>query len=231
MSCGKPVFVFQRAFPIFRDDLDVARRKPKVSNVSAYAAVSAQVTKAEIEDWRSRQKDLVERGKYADSVVRKNIRRERTEYIVKIAPAESNEFEDSLIDPSLSSSDLENMENPEVSEDAFNQLQTSILSTESASTSLTGQDSTQTIGSDEAVFSEEAFTEEAARVLMVAEDPMACLTAEHWIEHYAQINAVQGRPFAMGCVHEKGWVVREHKWSTFSEGSFSRRAQTLALQM
>lgn len=99
MSCGKPVFVFQRAFPIFRDDLDVARRKPKVSNVSAYAAVSAQVTKAEIEDWRSRQKDLVERGKYADSVVRKNIRRERTEYIVKTAPAESDDFEDSLIEP------------------------------------------------------------------------------------------------------------------------------------
>ena len=70
------------------------------------------------------------------------------------------------------------MENPEVNEDAFNRLQTSILSTESASTSLTGQDSTKTIGSDEAVFSEEAFTEEAARVLMVADDPMACLTAE-----------------------------------------------------
>ena len=130
MSCGKPVFDFQRAFPILRDDLDVARRKPKVSNVSAYAAVSTQVTKAEIGDWRSRQKDLVERGKYADSVVIKNIRRERTEYFVKIAPAESNDFEDSSIVPSLSSSDLENMENPEVNEDAINQLQTSILSTE-----------------------------------------------------------------------------------------------------
>ena len=66
---------------------------------------------------------------------------------------------------------------------------------------------------------------------MVAEDPMVCLTAEQWIERYARLNAVQSRPFAMGCVLEKELVLREHDWSTFSVGSFSRRSETLALQM